>query len=173
MRLIMEFAREELIQHEAVMNQMRNAIYYLARFMQKNGISELKERLRRMGRNIAQTYQKFWFPANIVTTNNIGDVLATIYKKIFNSSIYLEFNNEKKTIKVKDSKCSLCKYQYDDIQIAGCEIILGLVSEFISIINKDLNDPSAVFLEQIEVNESFSYGNKQCVHIFKYTIGKK
>ena len=45
----MNFSRKELIESDATMNQMRNAIYELARIMERNGISDLKNRLRGMG----------------------------------------------------------------------------------------------------------------------------
>ena len=55
----MNFTRKELIQTEATMNQMRNAIYHLARLMEKNRIKDSKEKLRRMGQNIAKTYIQY------------------------------------------------------------------------------------------------------------------
>ena len=46
----MNYTRKELVRSEATMNQMRNAIYHLERFMKNNGITEIKERFRRMGK---------------------------------------------------------------------------------------------------------------------------
>ncbi|MHA1471919.1 MAG: hypothetical protein ACTSQW_02340, partial [Promethearchaeota archaeon] len=62
----MNLTREELIQSDATMNQMRNMVYHLERFMKINGVSETREKLRRMGRNIARTYIKYWKPIDNV-----------------------------------------------------------------------------------------------------------
>ncbi len=169
----MNFSRKELIETDATMNQMRNAIYILTRLMEKNGISDSKDHLRRMGQNIAKTYINYWQPTNIVTINNIKDVITTIYQKVMNSVVSLEINELEREIRVQDYKCALCKYQYADIEIAGCEILLGLISEFISLISKESSDPSSITLEPYKVNESRAYGNKSCIQIFKYKIGKE
>jgi hypothetical protein len=169
----MNFSREELIQTEATMNQMRNAIYHLARLMEKNGIKDSIDRLRRMGQNIARTYVKYWIPTDNITLSNLRDVLTTIYQKILNSTVSVEINELEEVIKVKDNRCALCKYHYEDVEIAGCEILLGLMSEFITLISKESDEPSSVFLEPYEVIESRAYGNKTCIQIFKYKTGRK
>jgi hypothetical protein len=169
----MNFTRKELIETDATMNQMRNAVYILARLMEKNGISNSKDHLRNMGRNIAKTYVNYWKPTNNVTITNIKDVLTTIYQKVLNSVISLDINESEREIRVQDYKCALCKYHYGDIEIAGCEILLGLISEFISLINKGSYEQSSITLEPYKVSESKAYGNKSCILIFKYRIGKE
>ena len=168
----MNYSRKELIQTDATMNQMRNAIYGLTRFMEKNGVVDNKERLRKMGQNIARTYIKYWQPTTIINTTNLKDVITTIYQKILNSNVSIEINNNEHLIKVQDYKCALCKYHYHDIEIAGCEIILGMVSEIISLINKQSHDSSSVFLKPFEVIESRAYGNRSCIQLYNYKIGK-
>ncbi|MFW9824282.1 MAG: hypothetical protein ACFFE4_15170, partial [Candidatus Thorarchaeota archaeon] len=158
-------------QTDATMNQMRNAVYELARFMEKNGITELKENLRQMGVNIARTYTRYWKPTDLVNKSNLKDVINTIYQKILNSSISIEIGDDERFLRIQDYKCALCKYHYDDVDIAGCEIILGMVSEIINIINGTNNDPSTVFLEPFEVSESRAYGNKVCIQVYKLKIG--
>ncbi|MFX1320338.1 MAG: hypothetical protein ACFFAQ_01725 [Promethearchaeota archaeon] len=167
----MNYTREELIQSEATMNQMRNAIYHLARFMDKNGVSDIKERLRRMGKSIARTYVNHWKPTHIVNISNLKDFITTIYQKVLGSYISIEINESEKLVIVRDSKCSLCKYHYEDIEVAGCEIVIGMVSELITQINSISKDSSSVFLEPFEVKESRTYGNKTCIQIYKYQIG--
>jgi hypothetical protein len=71
---------------------------------------------------------------------------------------------------VIDSKCSLCKYQFEDVFIAGCEIILGLVSEMINGINENSPDSSRLRLEPFAVKESRTFGDDVCVQIYKYKI---
>jgi hypothetical protein len=169
----MNFSREELIQTEATMNQMRNAIYHLARLMEKNGIKDSIERLRRMGQNIARTYVNHWIPTDNITLSNLKDVLTTIYQKVLNSAVSVEINELEKEIRVKDYRCALCKYHYEDIEIAGCEILLGLMSEFITLISNESDQLSSVFLEPLKVVESRAYGNKTCIQSFKYKIGRE
>ncbi|MEE9379688.1 MAG: hypothetical protein V3V33_16810 [Candidatus Lokiarchaeia archaeon] len=169
----MNYSRKDLIQTEATMNQMRNSIYILAKFMEKNGVLDLKDKLRKMGQNMAKTYIRYWKPTNYVSISNIKDVIATIYQKVLNSSTSIEINDVENLIRVQDYRCALCKYHYDDIEIAGCEIILGMVSEIISLINKESSDPSSLFLEPYEIKESRAFGNKTCVQLYKYKTGRR
>jgi hypothetical protein len=166
----MNYNRNELVNAEATMNQIRNAIYHLARYMLKNDVKNLEERLRRMGKNIAKTYITYWKPIEEVNLFNLKDVISTIYKHILNSSIAVEINEREKLLIVKDSNCALCKYHYDDIEIAGCEILLGMISELVNLINQDLQIPSLLTLSPVKVQESKALGNEMCVQIFKYNI---
>ncbi len=168
----MNFSRKELIETDATMNQMRNAVYVLARLMEKNGIRHSKAILRKMGQNIARTYINYWKPTDIVTLVNLKEVVTTIYQKILNSAVSIDINEMEKLIHVQDYRCALCKYNYDDLEVAGCEVLLGLVSEFITLISKESYESSSIFLEPYEVAESRAYGNKKCVQVFKYKIGK-
>ncbi len=169
----MNYSREELIQTDATMNQMRNAVYELARFMKKNGLTNLKEKLRKMGNNISRTFIRYWKPIDIVNLSNLKDVLTTIYQKILNSSVSIEIVEVENLVKVRDYKCALCKYQYDDVEIAGCEIILGMVSEIIKLINGDVEDLSSVLIEPLKVAESRSYGDKVCTQVYKYKSSER
>lgn len=166
--------REELVNFEAAMNQSRNMIYHLIRFMKKNKTVDVRERLRGMGKNIARTFYNYWKPIDDVNTFNLKDVLTTIYKKVLGSSIVIDIDEVKKTIKIKDSKCALCKYHYEDIgNIAGCEVLLGMSSEFIKLINENSKNRSKLTLIPIEVSESLSYGDDACVQLFNYKEGGK
>ncbi|MBY8983733.1 MAG: hypothetical protein KGD65_01550 [Candidatus Lokiarchaeota archaeon] len=169
----MNYSRADLTQTDVTMNQMRNAVYELARFMGKNGVTDLNIKLRKMGKNIARTYIRYWKPTDRVKISNLKDVITTIYQKILNSSVSIEIVDNEKLIKVQDQKCALCKYQYDDVEIAGCEIILGMVSEIINLINEEGKDISSVFIEPLEVSESQAYGNKVCIQVYKYKIGEE
>ena len=164
----MNFTRKELINTETTMNQMRNSLYGLVRFMKKNGIKETGNIFRRMGEDIARTFIKYWQPTEIVTLSNLKDVITTIYQKVFNSSISIEVDDSENLVIVQDYKCALCKYQYDDVEVAGCEILIGMVSEFVLLINKKSNDSKALFLEPHEVKKSRVYGDKSCIQIYKY-----
>lgn len=167
----MNYTKGEVLLAEATMNQMRNSIYHLARFMEKNGKSDIIERLRGMGCNMAKTFVKYWSPTDIITISNIKDVINTIYQKIVNSAVQIDINENNNVITIKDKNCALCKYHYEDINVAGCEILLGLVSEIISLINKQSNDITSIYLEPYKVEESKAYGNLLCIQEFHYKVG--
>ena len=164
----MNLTREDLIQSDATMNQMRNMIYHLERFMKINGVSETRKNLRRMGRNIARTYIKYWKPIDTINLSNVRDVITTIYKNILNSSVSIDIDKSNKSISVKDNDCSLCKYHINDIDVAGCEIIAAMIAEFISCIN---TEKSSIILEPLDILESRTFGHKSCIQSFKYKEG--
>jgi hypothetical protein len=136
--------------------------------MKINGVSGTRENLRRMGRNIARTYIKYWKPIDIVNKANLNNVITTIYKKILNSSVSVELDEVNNILLVKDTDCSLCKYHFSDIEVAGCEIIAAMISEIISQINKE---KSSINLQPLDILESRTFGHKTCIHSFKYKEG--
>ena len=168
----MNHTRAELLQAEATMNQMRNAVTHLVRYMNKKGIKddEVKERFKRMGSNIAKTYINYWKPIEAVSLRNVQDVIATIYKNMFSSTIIVEIDEKEKKIIIKDSKCSMCKYKFDDVKVSGCEIFLGLVPEFINSINSNLKKSPLTIIPD-KVVQARAYGNELCMHTYKYTLG--
>ncbi|MFX0046763.1 MAG: hypothetical protein ACFE8G_01215 [Candidatus Hermodarchaeota archaeon] len=165
---MMNLTREDLLNSDATMNQMRNMVYHLERFMKINGVSGTRENLRRMGRNIARTYIKYWKPIDHVNKANLNDVITTIYKKVLNSSVSVEIDEINNLVLVKDNDCSMCKYHFSDIDVAGCEIIAAMVSEIISSINNNL---PPIILEPIDIFESRTFGHKSCIQSFKYKKG--
>ncbi|MFX0026017.1 MAG: hypothetical protein ACFE8M_06345 [Candidatus Hermodarchaeota archaeon] len=168
---MMSYTRKDLVQSDATMNQMRNAIYHLERFMKNNSISEIKQRFHRMGQNIANTYIKHWKPIDKVDITNIKSVLATIYKNILNSSVSIEINDHEKLVIIRDNDCPLCKYHFEDIEVAGCEIIAAMVVELVSLINKQATNNPSFSIHPIEIKESRTFGNKSCIQLFKYSNG--
>ncbi len=170
---MMSYSRKDLVESDATMNQMRNAIYHLERFIKNNNISEIKQRFQRMGQNIANTYIKYWKPIDKVEFTNIKNVLATIYKNILNSSVSIEINDYEKVISVKDNDCALCKYHFEDIQVAGCEIIAAMVAELVSLINNKTEKDPSFSIQPIEIKESRTFGSKSCIQLFKYNDGEK
>ena len=166
----MKINRYDLLEHSAVMNQMRNAVAHLVRFMINNYVDDVIERLQRMGKNIARTYVKYWKPTDSVDLNNLKDGIATIYKNIVNSTVQVEITSDKYVI-ITDRKCSLCKYKYEDLELAGCDILLGLVPEMINQINAKSKNNSKLRLTPIKVSESKGYGHQRCVQILKYSLG--
>jgi hypothetical protein len=165
----MNYSRADLVQTNATMNQLRNAIYHLQRFMKRNDITEVRSRLRRMGKNIAHTYLNTWRPIEKVTFTNVKDVLATIYRNVLNSNISIELDEVNKKITIQDNDCALCKYHFSDINVAGCEIIGSMVVEFINIINSKQN---GFKIGMQDINESKVFGHNSCKHVYSYTGGK-
>jgi len=168
----MNYSRNDLTEGIATMNQIRNAIYHLVRFMEKNGVTDSIERMRRMGKNIARSYINYWKPTDNVSMNNIKDVLTTIYHRILNSTISIEINEVDNLIIIRDNNCALCKYHYEDIEISGCEIIMGLISEYINLISKNSKKEFPLFLEPYKIIESRAFGNNACVQLYKYNMKK-
>ena len=165
---MMNLTREDLIQSDATMNQMRNMVYHLVRFMKINEISGTRENLRRMGRNIARTYIKYWKPIDRVNKANLNNVINTIYKRILNSSVTVELDEINNIVMIKDNDCSLCKYHFSDIDVAGCEVITAMISEIISQVNIE---KSPISLHPLDVLESRTFGHKYCIQSFKYKEG--
>jgi hypothetical protein len=165
----MNYSRADLVQTNATMNQLRNAIYHLQRFMKRNDITEVRSRLRRMGKNIAHTYLNTWRPIEKVTLTNIKDVLATIYKNVLDSTVSIELDEVNKKITVQDNDCALCKYQFTDINVAGCEIIGSMITEFINVIN---SNQDGFKIEIQDIDQSKIFGHNSCIHIYNFTGGK-
>lgn len=152
---------------------MRNAIYHLERFIKINKVSNIRQRLHRMGQNIANTYFKHWEAIEKVDISNIKNILTKIYKNVLNSSISVEINDFEQFIVVKDKDCPLCKYHFEDIQLAGCEIIAAMVAELVLLINKQESNDCSFIIHPIEIKESRTFGNKSCIQVFKYNEGGK
>lgn len=162
----MNYTRSDLAQADAAMNQMRNAIYHLIRFMKKENVKDVNMRLQRIGKNIASTYSRYWLPKNALNRQNLDIVLKDIYSSIFKSKINLEVDYEKNILKIVDNKCCLCKYNYQDIDIPGCEVLQGFLPNFIDILNKKYPNEKIISIKRKEVSRSRAIGDSQCVQEF-------
>ncbi|MCP4762402.1 MAG: hypothetical protein GY870_11525 [archaeon] len=154
------YTREELVGKTATSNQMRNNIYHLVKFMMDNGVNEneIRLRLKRMGKNIAETQNTIFK----VTESNIELVINKIYDKILGSKVTItkSVNNEGTTYIIEDEKCPLCKYHRVDISVPPCDIVQSMVSELLLKKNFKVIDN--------KVKSSRSLGAPTCIH--KYTI---
>ena len=83
----------------------------------------------------------------------------------------IDINEKDNQITVKDNKCPLCKYKFEDINVAGCEILIAIVSEMVTLISKESKDKDSLFLEALEVKESKALGQNVCTQVYKYKIG--
>ncbi|HMF33473.1 MAG TPA: hypothetical protein VKK79_18755 [Candidatus Lokiarchaeia archaeon] len=151
-------SRAELFRSQAPFNQIRNAVYHLIQFIQEQQIDAV-EGLRRMGRDIARTFARYWTPE----ANDLTDVVAEIYRTVTGSKVKAEVTGD--TVRVVDKKCRLCKYQQEGVDVAGCEIIASLVAEFTA--QCQAQGLLSKRLESLGVEESRTRGDRQCVHIYR------
>ncbi|MHA1745255.1 MAG: hypothetical protein ACTSWW_04610 [Promethearchaeota archaeon] len=145
-------SRKELITQKMGFNQMRNSIYILQRYMNQHHLSDkdIRDRLINMGKNIGAT-----FVTQLETSpKDLSLLLRNLYKITVNSKVKVEVVGD--SIIVRDSRCSLCKYQYDDISVPGCNIIIAMISEMLIRLGYQVTDQSIV--------QSKTFGDKLCEH---------
>ncbi len=140
--------RKVLMEKQAPFNQMRNILFHTARYFKSRKVQDIPARFRVIGANIAKTFHTFWQPPG----GDLEEKIRETYSFIFNSKVTVERLGDGR-IRVVDKKCRFCKYTYDDINHAGCELVLGIVAEFLN-------------LEPVEVEESKTLGGKTCTHLY-------
>ncbi|MHA1732796.1 MAG: hypothetical protein ACTSU5_12695 [Promethearchaeota archaeon] len=145
----MRQTRGALVKKRAPFNQMRNVIYHLVRYLRSKGVEDVRASLRAMGRNTARTFVNSWTPSASATVDRVKE----IYQFVLGSRVVASVGDGG-TVRVVDKKCRFCKYRYDDIDVAGCEIVVGLVAEMLG-------------LEPVAVEESKTLGGGACVHAYK------
>lgn len=148
---------KSLIGGTVAINQFRNSIYelILALKTEKNYKSEdIIKILKEMGRNIAIYYFKFWQN----NSKGLEDEIKEIYHTIFGKKVKITVDSNKILVTQKD--CPFCKYIREDVGIAGCNIIIGLIEQY----SEDFNIPNLVG----SVISSKTFGDKKCIHQFDY-----
>ena len=154
-----ENTRNSLLSQKMGFNQMRNSLYWLQRYMKRFNLSqdELERRYLDMGRNIGATFIKEITPQS--------KELKNLFRELYNVTLSSKVKvlQEGNIYTIQDSKCALCKYQYDDIDIAGCTIEIGMISEMLQRLGYQVVDNTII--------ESKTYGHKHCIH--QYTANKK
>ncbi len=153
-----EFSRNSLISQKMGFNQMRNSIYWLQRYMKQFNLShhDLEQRFLDMGKNIGASFVKEIVPKS----KELKNLFRELYNITLNSKVKVE--QEGNVYTVQDSKCALCKYQYDDVELAGCTIEIGMMAEILQCLGYQVVTRTIL--------ESKTYGNKTCVH--QYTVNK-
>jgi len=162
----MNYTRSDLVHAAAAMNQMRNAVYHLIRLMKKENIDDINSRLQRMGKNIALTFSKYWLPNSTITKKNLEIILKEIYSTIFKSKINVDVDFGKNNLKIIDYKCCLCKYNYPDIDLPGCEVLQGFLPTFIDILNEKFPHDKILTVKPKEISSSKAIGDTRCVQEF-------
>ena len=152
-------SRKELITQKMGFNQMRNSICILQRYMNQHHLSDkdIKDRLINMGKNIGAT-----FVTQLETSpKDLSLLLRNLYKTTVNSKVKVEIVDN--SIIVQDSRCALCKYQYDDISVPGCNIVIAMISEMLIRLGYQVTDQS--------IEQSKTHGDKLCEH--RYILHNK
>ncbi len=149
-------SRAELINKTAVMNQMRNAVYHLMRFLKSKNVKDMKAELLEMGRNLGTSYAKVWN----ISKSGLENDLKIIYDTVIHSKISIRNIENDTLIEITDDKCPLCKYKYEDIDTAGCYVIIGMVEAIMKSIGYNSFQAKGV-------TESKTNGNDVCKHLYK------
>ncbi|MHA1751082.1 MAG: hypothetical protein ACTSYZ_01810 [Candidatus Helarchaeota archaeon] len=130
--------RNGLFIKKAKVNQIRNGLYgFISYFRNELGKSteETKEILHEMGKNIAISFYNIWKPEN---TDPLK-LMREIHRVVFKTSA--KVREKDNYIIVVNRSCPFCKYPRD-VDVAGCEIIIGFVSEFFNLMSsKTYIDP--------------------------------
>lgn len=147
--------RKLLVGKKNAFNQVRNAVYWLERFFKQAnlGSKEITERFMEMGKNIGATFVQEINPS----TSNISLLIEDLYQITVKSKVKIEIKGNQ--VRVTDDKCALCKYQYNDIDIAGCTISMAMVGEML----ERLGFP----ISSMNVVKSKCFGDEVCAHQFE------
>jgi hypothetical protein len=148
------YTREELANKTALTNQMRNNLYHFLRYLNSKGLSEreLRERLERMGKNIAQTI----LDEKDFLGETLEDLISNIYREVFESKVQITQNAQK--LLVEDKKCPLCKYKREDLSTAPCLIINSLITEICT--------QKGYKITRNFVKKSVALGDITCLHVY-------
>lgn len=153
--------REDLMQSYATMNQMRNVVYHMVKFMMEKGIKEndIIIRLKRMGKNIAATEATLFK----IQKSEPDLMIKQIYSDVLDSKVTIttEQNPASNSViyTIEDKKCALCKYRREDISVSPGELIPSMVSELLSM--------NGVKVLNYKVVHSRTLGDLSCVHSYE------
>lgn len=150
-----EETRAHLATMKSGFNQMRNSIYFLQRFMKQHNLTtkEIEDRLFRMGTNIGKTVTRELSPK----PGELSEIIINLYQFILYSKVIVIKTGS--TVKVEDHDCALCKYRYPDIEVPGCNITLGMITELLGHFGFKID-------KQI-IEKSRIWGDDACTHVFE------
>ncbi len=120
---------------------------------------DLEKRFLEMGKKIGASYVKVVSPHS----ENLDSLLQEIYQITLRSKVKIIHENN--SIIVQDSKCALCKYQYDDIDLAGCTISIGMIKEIL--------EKMGYIVSKYKIVQSKAYGDNICSHEYQIEDKKK
>ncbi|MHA1269053.1 MAG: hypothetical protein ACTSPY_04640 [Candidatus Helarchaeota archaeon] len=126
-----ELDRNDLFVKKAKVNQIRNGIYSFIKYF-RNDLNKSKEEtqkiLHEMGKNIAQSFFKYWQPEN----DDPLKIMREIHRVVFKTSAKVREKDD--YIIVVNRSCPFCKYPRD-VDLSGCEIIVGFIVEYFNLLS--------------------------------------
>ncbi len=155
------FTRADLLRYTATMNQMRNMVYHLVRRMVAKNVQNVDDRLQAMGRRIAVDFARAWVPE----TQTFEKFIKETYFGVLRSKVKLDMDTPSRTLKVTDEKCPHCKYRYEDVSTAGCNVVVGFMEAYTHELK--LTGKINFELKSLGVAESKMRGDTNCVHLYR------
>jgi hypothetical protein len=157
------YSRKELLKTTSTMNQLRNMLYHLIKYLSNTGKQSqyIKKSLRKMGQNIGKTES----PLFNFDNQHLDKLIKTMYDEILGSKVTVTNKIDSKVYVIESKKCCVCKYHRKDITVAPCEIIHSMVSELLI--------KYGFIVEESIVEESIALGSLSCVHSYKFKNLKK
>jgi len=156
-------SRADLMKKKFKINQLRNAVYDYIKYLKvdKGVITvDILTILKEMGHRIAATYANYWKPTGM---KDALDLMREIHRTVFKTAARVRFESDTK-ISVVSRSCPLCRYQYEQIDVAGCNLIVGFIETFFEIQSK--TDPNIPRLEGT-VETSRTFGESYCKYTFE------
>ncbi len=155
--------RAALMQKKFKINQLRNAVYDYINYLKvdKNVITvDILNILKDMGHRIAETYANYWKPTGV---KDALDLMRDIHRTVFKTAARVRSEPDSQ-ISVISRSCPLCRYPYEHIEVAGCNLIVGFIETFFEIQSK--SDPNIPRLEGT-VETSRTFGESYCKYTFE------
>ncbi|GAB4310553.1 MAG: hypothetical protein Kow0069_10800 [Promethearchaeota archaeon] len=160
------YTRAELFEHVATMNQLRNTVYHVIRLMQRTSRDMVVDRLRAMGRRIAETFVETWTPK----PQEPARLLRVLYATALGSKrVKIDVGGPGGLVRVVDKKCAMCKYPVEDVDAAGCEITAGFVARVVQLMKESGRLDWS--LEVVGVDKSKTRGDQTCDHLYRIRGG--
>lgn len=152
------YSRKELLKTTSTMNQLRNMLYHLIKYLGNAGKQSqyIKKSLRKMGQNIGKTEA----PLFNFDSHNPENLLKAMYNEILGSKVTVSNRIDSKIYIIENKKCCVCKYHRKDITVAPCEMISSMISELLK--------NYGYKVEESIVEESIALGSLSCVHSYKF-----
>lgn len=154
--------RTDLMKKKFKINQLRNAVYDYINYLKvdKKVIAvDILNMLKEMGHRIAMTYAIYWKPTGI---KDGLDLMREIHRTVFKTAARVRQEDSK--ISVVSHSCPLCRYPYENIDVAGCNLMVGFIETFFEIQSKA--DPNIPRLEGT-VETSRTFGASYCKYTFE------
>jgi hypothetical protein len=157
----MAAGKADLLKKNFKVNQIRNAVFAYVRYLKvdkKKQKEEIAALLKEMGHKIALTYAQYWKP----TFKDSLDLLRDIHRSVFKTAARVRQTDSE--ISVVSHGCPLDKYHYEDIDVAGDNIIIGFIETFFEILAQ--SHPELPKIKGTS-KTSRTLGDNKCEYSFK------